>query len=413
MDTRWKKIALIIGFVALTGLIGYGIYRVFFYQPAKPGTPPTPTSTINGLPNAGDATGIIPTQPINTGALPSSGVRPGGSLGGAISGSGAPSRTTILRSEATTQISVNGNAGAAVRSYSPNDGLFYKTFADGTTIPLSKKVFFSVESVTWGNISDRAILTFPDGSNILYDFTFDQQTTLPAFWEDFSFGPNDGGIAAKSVGNDPSNRFLIMADDKGNNAKVIEDLGENQDKVHVSWSPNNQVVAYAFTGDAIGQDAQAVVLVGQNHENFRNLLVEGRGFTPRWSPSGDGMVYSVWSSSNGYLPELWFSRADGENVNAGRSNLSVTTWADKCAWTDEQTVYCAVPVQLGDGAGLQRELFDRGPDAIYKINVRTGEKTNLGVPDGNINVKEISASSDGTLFLVDRQRGNLVKFDTN
>lgn len=417
MDFHWKKGALLVGLIVITGGIGYGIYRVFFAA-STPTTNTNPAAgVVNGLPTAGGATGtgsiVLPPGTL----VPSNG-RPGIAqpnsrepLNPLIE---AVPRGQIVRSTLTTQVSGTGNAGGSVRSYSPIDGKFYKILADGSSLPLSNKVFYSVEDVTWANQSDRAVLSFPDGSKVLYDFVEDKQTTLPRYWDGFSFSPDDSHLATKSVGNDPSNRFLIVANADGGEQKIIEDLGENQDKVHVSWSPNNQTIAYAFTAAPIGQDEQAVVLVGQNHENFKNLLVDGRGFTPSWSPSGNGIVYSVWNTDSGYRPELWFSRADGDNINAGRLDLRLQTWADKCTWQSETIVICGVPLNLAEGAGLQRESLDVGPDAIYRIDLRTGQKTNLGLPDKDrVVVKEITTVSDSKVFFTDKITGKLFSFDTN
>lgn len=418
MDLRWKKLALFIGLFGVTGLLGYGIYRLFFAPQSQPAPENRPGSTVNGLPIAGTGTttGVSPGAP---GSLTPAGGRTND--GGAFIREPLNPlvetlpRAQIVRGTLTTQISGgSGGASGAIRSYSPTDGKFYKVFEDGSSIPLSDKVFYSVDTVTWANQNDKAVLTFPDGSKVLYNFTDDKQITLPKHWDDFSFSPDDNQLATKSVGNDPSNRFLIIADPENGEQKVIEDLGENQEKVHVSWSPNNQVIAYAFTGDPIGQNEQAVVLVGQNRENFKNLIVDGRGFLPSWSPSGNGVVYSVWNTESGYRPVLWFSRADGENINAGRIDLRVQTWADKCTWQSETIVICGVPLELAEGAGLQRDAYDVGPDVIYRIDLRTGQKTSLGSPgqEAGISVRNMTAVSDSKVFFTDKRTGRLFSFDT-
>lgn len=415
MDLRWKKVALLFGLVIVTAGVGYGLYRVFFASKPNETVSNEPFAN-NKLPNAGTATGTGST-PLPPGTLPGSENRPIAlptptqPLNPLLE---ALPRAQVIRTTPTTQISGTGAAGGAIRSYSPIDGKFYKILEDGSAIPLSNKVFYSVKDVAWANRSDRAVLSFPDGSKVLYDFVEDKQTTLPKHWDGFSFSPDDDKIVTKSVGNDPSNRFLIIADPENGEQKIIEDLGENQDKVHVSWSPNNQVIAYAFTGDPIGQNEQAIVLVGQSHENFKNLLVDGRGFLPAWSPSGNSVVYSVWNSDSDYRPELWFSRADGENINANRLDLHLATWADKCAWQSETIVICGVPLDLAPGAGLQRESLDIGPDVIYRIDLKTGQKTNLGAPgtENPVIVSQMTTVTDSKVFFTDKKTGKLISFTT-
>ena len=204
---------------------------------------------------------------------------------------------------------------------------------------------------------------------------------------------------------------MITANPDGTNAKAIEDLGNNQDKAHVSWSPNNQIVAYSFTGDPLGYDRQQVLLIGQNQENFKGLIVEGRGFVPNWSPTGDNLLYSVYNSSEGYLPKLWVSGASGDNINGNRRSLELNTWADKCAWQNETSLVCAVPTSLEVGSGLQRDIANDVPDSIYKINLQTGEKLNLGVPVGKPTVGQMTLSKDGkAVYYTNLSTGALERF---
>jgi hypothetical protein len=405
MSDRMKKILLVIGFVIVAAGLAYGLYYVFFRPAPQPAVPTPPAGIPGQLPPAGTGappTGVAPTPP---GGLPGAGGVPG-APGAAVA---PPSRTQVLRTEVTSALSLSPTGG--VRSYNPADGKFYRIADNGTATLMSDQAFFDVDQVTWGNRTDKAILSYPDGSKILYDFTTNQQVTLPKHWEDFDFSPQDNQIAAKSIGNNDTNRWLVVSNPDGTGAKTIEELGDNQDKVQVNWSPNNQVIAFSETGDPIGFDRQAILLIGQNHENFKGLVVEGRDFIPKWSPSGNNLLYSAYSASDGFLPNLWVSGAAGDNVNANRRNLGLNTWADKCAWQNESTLICAVPQSLGDGAGLQRDIFSDVPDNIYKIDLTTGRETNLGQPDGAPAVNQITVSPDGkAIYFTDHATGKLIRF---
>jgi hypothetical protein len=413
MMPRTKKVLLITGFILLVLALGFALYYVFFRPSvttgpktaleqwvgrlplANKGAPtPSPAQEGTALPTSGQSRNQIPSLPA---PLPQAPIQ----------------RTTILKENASRNISVQPGANA-VRIFNTDDGKFYRVFGDGSLVAMSDKTFNGVETVNWGHSTDKAILTFPDGSNIVYDFQNDKATTLPQHWEDFDFSPQDNQIVAKSIGINASNRFLVIANSDGTDPKPIEELGSNQDKVHSRWSPNNQIVAYSFTGDALGFDRQAVLLLGKNQENFKSLIVAGWGLIPEWSPSGNQLLYSVWTEKNGYRPSLWISGANGDNINAGRRSLSIQTWADKCVWKNETMIYCAVPSNMGDGAGLQRTLFDTGLDYIYRIDLSTGLAQNVGQPDGIISVKQITISADGnSLFLTDNQSGKLARFDVN
>ncbi|QQR60971.1 hypothetical protein IPH19_00705 [Candidatus Uhrbacteria bacterium] len=410
MNERLQRVLLIVGFFLVVIGIAFGIYWVFFRPPGAVVTPPTGTIQPGGtLPSAG--TGgpqVATTTPTGPGGLP---VQPGTPFVPSIP-TGIPTapRTQVLRSTPTRSVSVSQNG--QIRGYNPEDGRFYRISTSGESVPMSNQTFFNVDTVAWGNSSDKAIINYPDGSNILYDFSNDRQVTLPKHWEDFQFSPDDDRIVAKSVGNNEDNRFLVVSNPDGTNARPIESLGENQNKVHSSWSPNNQIVAYSFTGEPLGLDRQQIILLGQNQENFKGLVVEGRGFIPNWAPSGQNLLYSVHTSANNYLPTLWVSGAAGDSINANRINLQINTWADKCTWQGEQTLICGVPTRLGQGAGLQREIFQNNPDEIWKINLATGEKINLGQPQGGAAVQNMSVTPDGrSAIFTDQISGRLIRFD--
>ncbi len=411
MNDRLQRVLLIVGFFLIVAAMAFGLYWVFFrvaptQQPGGVATTTRPGGTLpqagQGGPQGSTTTGGGP------GGLP---VQPGQPFVPSLpSGIPSTSRTTVLRTENTRSISVASNG--SIRGYNPADGRFYRVDENGNSVPMSNQSFYNVDTVDWAKSSDKAIINYPDGSNILYDFNTNKQTTLPKHWEDFNFSPQDDHIIAKSVGNNSDNRFLIVSNPDGTNAHPIENLGTNQDKVHTSWSPNNQMVAYSFTGEPLGLDRQQIIMIGQNQENFKGLIVEGRGFIPSWSPSGQTLAYSVYTAGNNYLPELWVSGATGDTINSNRRNLGVNTWADKCTWQDEASMICGVPTRLGTGAGLARDTFDNVPDEIWKINLQTGEKINLGQPQGGASVRSMSVTPDGkSAIFTDALSGKLIRFD--
>jgi hypothetical protein len=122
-------------------------------------------------------------------------------------------------------------------------------------------------------------------------------------------------------------------------------------------------------------------------------------------------LYSVYTSANGFLPELWITSGDASTINNNRRRLSLNTWAEKCTWNGDQELYCAVPEFLEPGAALQPEATTRGRDQLYRINARTGVKTNLGTVDGTQNIRQITISPDGaSAILVDAQTNAVIRY---
>ena len=396
---NFRRIAIIFGFIAVVALMGFAIWYVFFYQPAPPAEELPPINGApSGLPTApvGRPVGVVPTAPpVVTPAPVAAPVADGG--------------LTVV-----TPVTTVSTIGAAISSsgqlnyYNRDDGRFYRLKDDGTAESLSNKQFFSVQEAKFNPRGDAAILTYPDGAKIYYDFSLARQVTLPRHWEDFDFSTAGDKIVAKSLPIDPAARYLLVANPDGSQARAVQALGDNEDKVTVAWSPNNQIIATSETGSKLGVDRQEIYMLGQNQENFRAITVEGLDFRPMWAPTGQQLLYSVAGSVTDWKPMLWITDAAGDDIGSNRRMLGVYTWADKCAFTDASTLYCAVPNEMPRGAGLQPDVLSTTPDSIYKIDLSTNIRTKIAVPEGDHVVDKLMLTPDGRrLYFTDKDSGIL------
>ena len=293
--------------------------------------------------------------------------------------------------------------------YDSGASKFYRLLADGTRSLLSDKSFYEVKGVTWAPGRDKAILEYPDGFKVIYDFENKKQVTLPGNWSDFSFSSRGDEIAFKSDHANPNNRWLAIVDSNGSNPQLIEPLGENADKVDVAWSPNNQIIATSKTGEAQGLWQQEIYMVGKYQENFRSLIVEGRGFESKWAPQGDKLLYSVYNNRSNYSPILWITDAEGDNIGRANHSLGLQTWSHKCTFgAGGENIYCAVPRELPLGSGLYPPAADDIFDDFYKVNLQTGVKEFLAQPERDYNAEKVFLSPDGKyLYFTDKATGIL------
>jgi Tol biopolymer transport system component len=393
--TRYKKILLILGFVGTVLLIGYLLYSLFFKSVLpQPTIIPTPIATSTGtLPTSGagnnngsgqtatTTTGILPTKPVEN-----------------------PPAEKELSSGNTSGATLNQSGG--LQYYNQADGKFYKLDQAGQVTPLTDQVFHDVQNIVWSNNKNKAVLEYPDGAKIVYDFNTKQQVTLPSHWQDFSFSPDGNSLVTKSMGVDPDNRWLAITSADGNNVRKVEELGDNGDKVIDAWSPDNQVIAMYTQG--IDAERQEVFFVGKNNENFKSMVVNGRGFDPQWSPDSKQLLYSVYASDSNLKPTLWIADAQGDAIGAARAKLNVDTWADKCTFADSAKIYCAVPQDLPEGAGMFPELADSTKDQIYQINLTTNTKKLVSTPTGDYTMSNLIVSPDkSTLYFTDKNTKKL------
>lgn len=407
MDRR--KLLMLIALVFGSALIAIAIYFVFFKgaEIIEP-TVVTPTGPGAGLGIAeGDRVpGEFDEVPIGA-ELPT--IPLADEVPTPVATGGLTITKELVGSDAT-KITFSSDDDA-ISFYDPLTGLFKRILPDGSQVVLNDTPLPQAKEVEWGNNPDKAIVEFPDGANVLYDFETQEQRTLPQHWTDFDFSPEDSSIAAKNIGYSPENRFLTVSNPDGSGSENIEYLGNNAHKVDVSWSPNNQVIAFSKTGKKMGLGREEILLVGKNNENFPGVVVEGMGFQPKWSPKGDVLLYSVFNSENGLQPELWIVNSSPGSIGDNRVPLGITTWADKCAFTkDNKSIYCAVPdeASLNFGIGFAPSLADNTNDSVYKIDLVNGRTSLIGKPENDFTISQIVVSDDESkLFFTDKIIGSL------
>ncbi|KKW36848.1 MAG: hypothetical protein UY81_C0011G0003 [Candidatus Giovannonibacteria bacterium GW2011_GWA2_53_7] len=405
MSERLKRIFVILGFVLVTASIATALYVVFFqgpssdFAPVPPSETPSSEGTGEGLPSAGEGTPtVVSPEDRAPGALPeASPVADGG----------------VTKTEAITTGRVVAptlaSDGVSMAYYDRTDGRFYTVTDEGEVERLSDKMFPKAETVSWNKTGDKAAIEFPDGSNVIYDFEDEKQTTLPSHWEDFSFSPVTNELVAKSIGLDPNNRSIVITSTDGSRTRAVAALGNNADKVTLDWSPNNQVIAFSDTGPTVSGFGRKMILpIGKNSENLPGITVEGINFKSQWSPQGNHLLFSSAGAEDDYRPMLWVVAGDPNAIGQQRRRLGLNTWADKCTFADNRTLYCAVPQALGPNTGLQRALADNVADSIYRVNIETGVTERVAIPEKAQSIDSLTVSQDGKrLFFTNHETGVL------
>ncbi len=302
-------------------------------------------------------------------------------------------------------------SSGTVRYYDAATCQFYEVDASGNRSRLAEATYCNVQDITWAGSKDKAVLEFPDGANIVYDFRTQKQYTLPQEMAEFSFSYDSSELAGKFLSDRTADNWIVAVNPDGSNLRGIEPMGDNADKVDVEWAPNNQVVALSRTGEAQGVFEQQVLLIGFNDENYRALNVEGRGFTPKWTPDGQRILYSAYSDQTDYKPMLYLVDGSVDRVGSNHQTLNLSTWADKCTFAGS-AAYCAVPQELPAGAGFAREMAQGVPDTVWRIDYTTGSTTVVGSPVNErgegVTTGNLTVSGDGRfLYFTDDATGIL------
>lgn len=403
---RAKRIFQIVGFIAVATIIGLALYWVFFRTPPRQVAAPVPPT----FPGATPTGGLVPSPPAAP-RLSAPVAPPSVPPSPTPEALGGPTEVTTLTTSATLAPSL-ATDGSSLVYYNRTDGRFYRITTDGKVELMSERVFFNVSSVSWAPDRAQAILEYPDGSNILYNFNTQRAATLPRHWQKFDFSPDSNALAFLSLGLDEDSRWLAIANPDGSGTKPIEPLGKNADKVQVAWSPGGQIVGFSKTGSPQGLNEQEILFIGANKENFRSLVVNGINFRGTWSPDGAHLLYSTVSGADGWRPAVWIADAKPSSIGQNKSALGLNTFVDKCAFGSATTIYCAVPTSLEEGAGLYPQISATTPDHLYRVDLQTGERQLLAVPSGDHTIDHIVVTaSERTLFFTDKISGQLFKIN--
>ena len=396
------KIILIVAIALAVLLLGYFIYLIVSPE-SRPWYPDyNINENTNGavLPNSNEATNqpLVNTN-VNTGL-------PGIDK---IAQGGLTLTNNVVNNTANASMS---NDGQTISYYNGSDGMFYKVVAGSEPVALTDDFYKGAENVTFSPDSDKAIIEFPDGTNVMYDFQKKKQYSLPKEMEDFSFDFTGDRMAFKYMGQGEFDRWYATANPDGTGVNAVDLLGNNGDKVTIDWSPAGQVVGHWW--EAKEGLKLEIKFLGEHDENFASTITEGIGFVGQWTTNGEKLLYSVSSVDSGLRPELWIVNASPGNIGRERINLGVRTWADKCTVNGSSTIaYCAVPINLDNGAGIARDVADDNVDEIYKIDLINNIRTKVAMPTNSSNsigytIEKMFINEDESeLYFVENGNGSL------
>lgn len=392
--SKWKRVILAIIILLIALAAAWGIYWLFFKPLAQPPfvEPVAPTNT-GQLPPIGPA-GLLPVTPTTTPRLP---IIPNDGVGPYLA-TASPVADSVKGASLSSD-------GSGLQYYDAGRKQFVKMGADGKIIPLSSNKFYGISQITWSARGDKAILQYPDGKNILFDFNKQQQSTLPSQMRDFSFDTNGQKLSALYVGASPEEQWLVTSDPDGNNIQLLEPIAGAIDKFQVSWSPSGQAVALFH--ETVDGERQQVIPVGREGENFKSFIAPGRGFVGQWSGAGEKLLYSVYNTQSLDRPQLYLTDGRLNSFGSSGQALGLMTSADRCNFSGA-TVFCSAYDNPPALISHYPELGYGQPQSVWRIDLNTGTRVRLGALPGGMDGQRVFTSADGqNVYIEDAVTGRL------
>ena len=404
-ELDYKKVLLFAGFIIIAAFFAWLIYMMFFGSLGKKVA--TPDEEYEDYYNLRDGQTANINQSISGGLTTDN---KNTNISQPTTNEGVdrlPETKDVVKiTKDIVQGAIIDNTGSGVIYYNNADGKFYEIYKNGTTKVLSDQTFYNAQDISWSDDKNKAIIEYPDGSNIIYDFATEKQTTIPANWENFNFASDNKKIVTKSLDANQENNHLIIADTVTGNAKIIEELSDQSSSFQINISPTNQIVAF-FTKN-IDLNHQEIFPIGQNDEKFSSFIVDGQGFQGKWSPNGEQMIYSVYNIRDDYKPNLWITNKFG----SAKKRILINTWSEKCAFYNNSVIYCAVPQSLEKMMGLSPDYAIDNNDDIYRIDLSINSTEKITLPEIGHNIKDLMiTNNEQELYFTDRRTGRLYKIN--
>ncbi len=408
-NINYKKILIVLGFVVLAFGIGFLVWRLFFYSG------PSEEEIIQNiiqqntlpLPQAGErrTTVTLPeTRRLTEEEIAEKRLQE-------TAQGGEVKTLPVTPDTVLDPMPVPGDR--ALVAYDPDEGLFYKITEDGRKILMTDDKFYEVQAVTWSKGGDKAVIEYPDGSNILYDFSKRKSITLPKEIVQPEFTETEAIVAKTESENLDENWLIYM--DKSGSVSFVEDLGRFGGRVQTEVSPNELFIALHYK--PLGIDKAEVFFLGKNKENFKSFVVDGFSFKGKFSPDGRKLLYSVIRESEEYRPSLWIVDATEASIGRNKKRLNVDTWVHKCVFSSINTriLYCGVPDELPPNIGILPAGYSDTKDSIYRIDLSTGYASLIAVPADEKGVLDVSvldiwlSKDERSLYFWDAKSGKVYR----
>jgi len=358
-----KKI-LIIAAVLLIVVIGALLVYNFYFKTSPTGTSPSPT-------------GSLPAGRITTSALPTS----GGQANPTPSSSNTSLASLKLKpiSQSSIYAATIGEDGNTVKYFRRNDGHVLQSDFNGLNIKeISSVTLTGLTGAVWSPDKQKVIGLFSDNNQTkkyFYDYANNKSSLLDSTTGYVSWSPDSKKIAYQYVPANGEQNTISVADPDGTNWKNI--FKTRLDNLIVEWPAKDKIsLRTRVSGLAQG----LLYALDPTTGDFNRILSDFYGFSAKWSPKADKLLYS-FTTSRGKNPSLTLADSSGANTK----DLKLSGLADKCVWSmDDRTIFCALPQSISSNA-IWPDDYYKGlvilSDDFYKINMETNEKTKIAGSD--------------------------------
>lgn len=364
MNTKLKKILIILIVILIIVLAGLLIYNFLIKKPAQPGEG-------GNLPGAGEQ-GPGEQPPIDQ-PQPEAKIK-------------AISQEPVFSPTITSDKN-------QVIYYSRSNGNVWKSDFDGNNLSqVSDANLDNLIKVVWSPDKNNVITVFQDNleniSKYFYSHVTKQVLPLNRYINYITWSPDSKKIAYQYQNDATGINTINTSNPDGTKYNVV--LNTRMKNLIVEWPQGTDIF---LREKPSGLAQSSLYSINSVTKTFNKIISDVYGFSVKWSSKGDKILYSK-TNQNGRNIGIFAADRNGTNEKAAEA----TTLVEKCTWSqDIRYAYCAIPKNIIDAKILPDDFYKGtfvGDDGFYKINVEISEKTNL------FEGKTINGTYDATdLFL--------------
>lgn len=299
-------------------------------------------------------------------------------------------------------------SGNKVLYYSKLNGNVYETdFKGEETQPKTNINITDLITTIWSRDKTKAINIYKENEvvkKVFFDFATKKATQLDSRIKWASFASDKDRIAYQFVDESLGTNKIAVADPNGLNFQSVFPL--RMADVRVYW-PSEDIVAFATAPSGLVPGAAFSKTVSNPEAGLTKLVDNANGLTIKYSTDGSRLLYSK-TDQFGHSPTLSLIK-DGAT-----DNLNINTISDKCAFSQNNNIYCAVPRLINGSLVLPDDFYKNTAnfsDIFFKIDAAGNRSSIIFDPADlkyDFNATDISISSnEDYLIFVNKKDGLL------
>lgn len=286
--------------------------------------------------------------------------------------------------------------------YSKDNGFIYETDLEGkSTKQITNISIPNLITSIWSFDKSQAINIYEDNGRVkkaIFNISAQKAIELNSNIKFINFSPNKNKIAYQFVDERLGINKISIADSNDTNWQTIFNIRIDNAKIY--W-PSENLLAITTPPSGLIKGSALIKKIDDSQSGLIKLITDAYGLTIKYSDDGAKLIFSQ-TDQYGHNPSIYLLK-DGNFSE----NLNISTISDKCAFSKNNNLYCAVP-EVINGSLILPDDFYKGltsfSDTLKKIDLINNRTSTIFNPkdfnkDFNMSDLTVSPNEDYLVFI--------------